>query len=243
MRQQAAVRVWSGSGIKHIHHGTETACFPIKWSRQADCLIAAISSAAPVLMCHLHPEVTVANPAHWLHGAIPWHCCLDGSAPWPCTVNSWSGTISNGCSIQTCSMCFASPSEATPQVSTPHEDFKVCLPDNVSATRRETVTPSNIKWNQWNSMSAEGTESRLSLSWAAFSEWSWPWARCQTWCHAEIASSSHCSVGLCRDSVMTGCHRQRLSVRRDSFRMKHVYPQLFLHEFSAGQSCEVLMFP
>ena len=103
------------------------------------------------------------------------------------------------------------------------------------------VTSTGVK--EMPSMSPAGTVSRLSLPWAAFSEWSLPWAGCQTWCLAEIPSNLHYSVGLCRESMISGCHRQELSVSRDSFRMRHVYPQLFLHEFSAGQSYEVLMFP
>lgn len=60
MHQQAAMGVWSGCGIKNIHHGTQTSCFLIKQLRR-DCLIAASSSAAPVLMCRSHPEGTDAG--------------------------------------------------------------------------------------------------------------------------------------------------------------------------------------
>lgn len=43
--------------------------------------------------------------------------------------------------------------------------------------------------------------------------------------------------------MIAGRHRRELSVSRGSFRMKHVYPQLLLHELSAGQRDEVLKFP
>lgn len=78
---------------------------------------------------------------------------------------------------------------------------------------------------------------------SSLSEWSLPWAGRQTRCSAETPSSLHYSAGLCRDSVLAGCHRQELFCLLVSGWSMYVYPQLFLHEFSAGQSYEVLMFP
>ena len=88
------------------------------------------------------------------------------------------------------------------------------------------------------SVSPAGTMSGLPLRWAAFSERSLPWAGCHTWCCAKIPSSLHYSVHLCRDTVITGCHRQELSVSRDR--------SVFILSYfcvSSGESYKVLIFP
>lgn len=191
-------------------------------------------------MCHLHPEVKEANLARWVHEAIQQHCCSDGSAPrlWAVTADLVRVAMAG---------VFRS---AAPALS-PHQRV---LPEHLYSSWVVHVLPCSVwrimyqqhegeLWPQVTSagveeipsMSPAGTVSRLWPLWAAFSEWSLPWAGHHIWCPAEIAPSLHYSVGLCRDSMITGYHRQEFSVSRWNFRMKH--------EFSAGQNYEVLVFP
>lgn len=184
--------------------------------------VAARSSAAPVLMCCLHPEVTGANLAPWLPEAIPWHCCLGGSVPSPCPgmAQQWL----QPCKVQHVPAlpisCYST------KVFTPHQNAFASSVLRVKYHKhKEQLWPkvASAGVEEILSMSPAGTVSRLSLPWEALFKQSLSGTGCQTWCHGEIPSNIHHPLGLCGDSVITGCHRKELSVS-STFRMKHVSP-------------------